>query len=339
MTMPASRQHTIWGFVAAGKMAAAMARDLRFARGNRVGGVVSRTTQSAAAFVRQFGGQAYGSLDAMLADPGIDVVYVSSPNNLHYEQTKAALLAGKPVLCEKTFTLNAAQLAELIEIARSRKLFLMEAMWVRWLPLVAGLPLVSGLRQLLASGAIGQPLHLSAAFHSLPPIAADNRFYSPALGGGALLDLGIYPISFASLVFGAQPQEIVSKAQLAPTGVDTRFSAIFSYAGGATGHLAAGFDGRMRHDIMLLGSEGNIRIEMDRGGWKMRRLHLEQGGGTRTLTAPYKGNGYGYQAAEVRRCLQAGLLESEDMPLDESLAILRTLDTLRAQWGMRYPGE
>jgi len=331
--MPASRQHTTWGFVAAGKMAAAMARDLRYAPGNRVGVVVSRTPESAAAFVRQFGGQVYGSLAALLADPGIDVVYVSSPNNLHYEQAKAALLAGKPVLCEKTFTLNATQLAELIEIARSRKLFLMEAMWVRWLPLVAGL------RQLLASGAIGHPLHLSAAFHSQPPIANDSRFYNPALGGGALLDLGIYPISFASLVFGAQPQEIVSKAQLAPTGVDTRFSAIFGYAGGATAQLAAGFDGRMRHDIMLLGSEGNIRIEMDRGGWKMRRLHLEQGGGSRTLTAPYKGNGYGYQAAEVRRCLQGGLLESEAMPLDESLAILRTLDTLRAQWGMRFPGE
>lgn len=331
--MPTSRQHTTWGFVAAGKMAAAMARDLRYAPGNRVGVVVSRTPESAAAFVRQFGGQAYDSLAALLADPGIDVVYVSSPNNLHYEQAKAALLAGKPVLCEKTFTLNAAQLSELIEIARSRKLFLMEAMWVRWLPLVAGL------RQLLASGAIGQPLHLSAAFHSQPPIADDNRFYNPALGGGALLDLGIYPISFASLVFGAQPQEIISKAQLAPTGVDTRFSAIFSYAGGATAQLAAGFDGRMRHDIMLLGSEGNIRIEMDRGGWKMRRLHLEQGGGTRTLTASYKGNGYGYQAAEVRRCLQAGLLESEAMPLDESLAILHTLETLRAQWGMRFPGE
>ncbi|MCL4258224.1 MAG: Gfo/Idh/MocA family oxidoreductase [Anaerolineales bacterium] len=331
--MSATRQHITWGFVAAGKMAAAMAQDLRHARGNRVGGVVSRTPQSAAAFVSQFGGQAYGTLDAMLADPGIDVVYVSSPNNLHYEQTKAALLTGKPVLCEKTFTLNAPQLAELIEIARSRKLFLMEAMWVRRLPLVAAL------RQLLQRGAIGQPLHLSAAFHSLPPVADDNRFYNPALGGGALLDLGIYPVSFASLVFGAQPHEVVSVAKLAPTGVDTRFSAIFHYASGATAQLAAGFDGRMRHDVMLLGSEGNIRIEMDRGGWKMRRLYLDQGGGRRTLTAPYKGNGYGYQAAEVRRCLQAGLLESETMPLDESLAILRTLDTLRAQWGMRYPGE
>jgi predicted dehydrogenase len=336
--MPTRRQPTTWGFVAAGKMAAAMARDLRtagshHARGNRVGGVVSRTPESAAAFVRQFGGQAYGSLDAMLADPGIDVVYVSSPNNLHYEQTKAALLAGKPVLCEKTFTLNAPQLAELIEIARSRQLFLMEAMWVRWLPLV------TTLRQLLASGAIGQPLQLHAAFHSQPPIADDNRFYSPALGGGALLDLGIYPVSFASLVFGAQPQEILSKAQLAPTGVDTRFSAIFHYANGGVAQLAASFVGRMRHDIMILGREGNIRIEMDRGGWKMRRLHLQQGGGTRTLTASYKGNGYSYQAAEVRRCLLGGLLESEAMPLDESLAILRTLDTLRAQWGMRYPGE
>jgi predicted dehydrogenase len=285
-------------------------------------------------FARQFGGQTYDSLEAMLADVSIDVVYVSSPNNLHYLQTKAALEAGKPVLCEKTFTLSAAQLENLIAIARSKALFLMEAMWVRWLPVDVRL------RQLLAEGAIGRPLQLQASFFSRPPIAADNRFYSPALGGGALLDLGIYPISFASMVFGRQPVSIQTTASLAETGVDQRFAAIFDYGDGCLAQVAAGFEQRMQSDIYILGSGGSVTIPLDQGGWRRNRLLLTDAKGkTKTLRLPYKGSGYGYQAAEVVRCLKAGLLESEVMPLDESLGMMRTLDALRAQWGMRLPGE
>lgn len=323
-----------FGFVAAGRMAQAMAADLRHAPGCRVAGVVSGTPESAAAFARQFGGQTYGSLEAMLANASIDVVYISSPNNLHYPQAKAALEAGKPVLCEKTFTLSAAQLENLIALARSKALFLMEAMWVRWLPVDVQL------RQLLAQGAIGRPLHLQASFFSRPPVASDNRFYSPALGGGALLDLGIYPISFASMVFGRQPASIQTKAVLAETGVDQRFAAIFDYGDGCLAQVAAGFEQRMQNDIYILGSEGSITIPLDQGGWRRNLLVLSSANGkTKTLRLPYKGSGYGYQAAEVARCLGAGLLESEVLPLDESQGIMRTLDALRAAWGMRLPGE
>jgi predicted dehydrogenase len=323
-----------WGFVAAGKMAAAMAADLRHAPGCQVAGVFSRTAESAAGFARQFGGQTYGSLDAMVADASIDVVYISSPNNLHYPQAKAALEAGKPVLCEKTFTLSAAQLESLITLARSKHLFLMEAMWVRWLPVDVRL------RQLLAEGAIGRPLHLQAAFHSRLPVAPENRFYNPALGGGALLDLGIYPISFASQVFGRQPVRIASSVVMAETGVDQRFAAIFEYGDGGLAQVSAGFDAYMRQDIALIGSEGSLSIELNRGGWRQRKLHVtSRSGKTKTFDLPYKGSGYGYQAAEVARCLNAGLLESDVLPLDESLAIMHTLDALRAQWGMRFPDE
>jgi predicted dehydrogenase len=321
-----------WGFVAAGRMAAAMAADLRHAPRCAVAGVSSRTVESAAGFARRFGGRVYASYDEMLADPGVDVIYVSSPNQLHYSQVKAALEAGKPVLCEKPFTLNAAQLEALIQLARSRQLFLMEAMWVRYLPIQFKL------RELLQSGAIGEPLALHASFHSLAPKAESNRFYSPALGGGALLDLGIYPISFASSVLGA-PASISSHAHIGPTGIDEHFGAVFGYASGANALVAAGIDGRLPQEAAIIGSKGSIRIPLDRGGWRQNRLVLEAGGRPRQIKANYLGSGYGYQAREVVRCLDAGELESPILPLEESLAVMRTLDALRAQWGMRFPGE
>jgi predicted dehydrogenase len=321
-----------WGFVAAGRMAAAMAADLRYASRCQVAGVVSRTADSAAGFARRFGGQVYPSLDAMLADPAVDVIYISSPNNLHYSQAKAALEAGKPVLCEKPFTLNAAQLDALIHLTHSRKLFLMEAMWVRYLPIQAKL------RELLADCAIGDVLALHASFHSLAPNEASNRFYNPALGGGALLDLGIYPISFASSVLG-EPASISSHARIGPTGIDEHFGAVLGYSNGATALVAAGIDGRLPQEAVIVGNKGNIRIPLDRGGWRQNRLLLELADKNKQVKANHVGGGYSYQADEVVRCLDAGELESPIMPLDESLAIMRTLDGLRAQWGMHFPGE
>lgn len=321
-----------WGFVAAGRMAAAMAADLRYARRCTVAGVVSRTAESARGFARIFGGQVYPSLEAMLADPTIDVIYISSPNNLHYSQAKLALEAGKAVLCEKPFTLNAAQLETLIALARSRKLFLMEAMWVRYLPIQVKL------RELLKRGEIGSVLALHASFHTLAPKEVDNRFYNPALGGGSLLDLGIYPISFTSSVLGT-PSTISSHAHIVPTGIDEHFGAVFGYPGGATALVAAGIDGRLPQEIAIIGSKGSIRIPLDQGGWRQNRLLLENGKRSKQVKANHLGKGYAHQALEVARCLDAGELESPTMPLDESLAIMRTLDNLRAQWSMRFPGE
>lgn len=329
--MAASKSYR-WGFVGAGGMAQALAADLEFAPRCEVGGVYSRTPETAQALAGRFGGQVYASLEAMLADAAIDLIYIASPNQLHYRQAAAALQAGKPVLCEKPFTLNAAQLERLIGLARSQGLFLMEAMWTRWLPLQARL------RQLLGEGAIGQPLQLEAGFHSQPPAAADNRFYNPSLGGGALLDLGVYPLSLASQIFG-RPAKITSTVKLAPTGVDERFTAQFSYQNGASAQLSAGFDGVLRQDIVLRGSEGSLQIALDQGGWKQRQLTLTRGGRSEVFDAPYLGSGYSYQADEVVRDLEAGRTESETMLLAESLAILQTMDALRAEWGLHYPGE
>jgi dihydrodiol dehydrogenase / D-xylose 1-dehydrogenase (NADP) len=313
-------------------MARAMAADLAAVPGCVVHSVVARTAESAAAFGRDFKARRYAALDEMLADDGVDIVYVNTPNHVHYPQVRQALEAGKPVLCEKPFTLNAAHLGELIELARAQKLFLMEAMWVRYLPAV------TRLRQVLAEKAIGDLQWMQASFHSNPPKVASNRFYDLAMGGGALMDLGIYPISFASLIFGSAPQRIQSSVTLAETGVDERFAAIFDYAGAGQASVSAGFSGYFEDEIVLLGSEGKVRVPRS-GGWKMNRLVIERKSEAEDLQLPVDGRGYGYQASEVVRCLEAGLLESPVMPLNESLAIMKTLDDLRAQWGVAFPGE
>jgi predicted dehydrogenase len=158
------------------------------------------------------------------------------------------------------------------------------------------------------------------------------------MGGGALLDLGIYPISFASMAFGGPPQRIASSVALAETGVDERFGALFEYAGGGRAALSAGFGGYFEDEVVLQGAGGQIRLPR-LGGWKFDRLIIETRSGMEELQEPLQSGGYGYQAVEAARCLQEGRLESSVMPLDESLAIMRTLDDLRTQWGVVFPGE
>jgi predicted dehydrogenase len=320
-----------WAFVAAGGMARVMARDLSFAPNARVHSVFSRTQASMQEFSKEFGGcKMFSSLQELLNDSQVDIVYISSPNHLHYPQARLALEAGKPVLCEKPFTLNAGQLAELIEIAKSQKAFLMEAMWIRWLPIVVKL------RQVLADGVIGEPHLLKASFHAQLSSVPEGRIYNLAMGGGSLLDLGIYPISFASMIFRQQPEEIASQAKIGQTGIDEHFGAVFHYPDGMA-LVSAGVDGSAIDDISIHGSAGSLRLEHP---WKLSQLIVEpREGRSETITLPLQGKGYSYQATEMMACLDAGLLESPLMPLEESLQIMRTLDSLRIQWRLSFPGE
>lgn len=319
-----------WAFVAAGKMAKAMANDLSFLPNAHIHSVFSRTQESSQDFSKSFGCQMRSSLEEMLADPEVDMVYISSPNHLHFAQAKIALESGKPVFCEKPFTLNALQLAELIEIARAKRVFLMEAMWVRWLPIVVRL------REILADDAIGEPRLLKASFHAHLSPNPIGRIYNLAMGGGSLLDLGIYPISFASMIFGQQPTEIASVVHIGPTGIDEHFGAAFQYVQGMA-LVSAGVDGVAQDDISIHGSTGSIRIHHP---WKLGSMTIEpREGDAETITLVQQGRGYSYQAAEVMRCLDAELLESPVMPLNESLQIMQTLDRLRNQWDLVFPGE
>jgi dihydrodiol dehydrogenase / D-xylose 1-dehydrogenase (NADP) len=322
-----------WGFVAAGAMARNQARDLVESARAKIHGVYSRTRQSADAFANEFGGKVYSTLEEMVADSVIDIVYISSPNQLHYPQAKLALEAGKAILCEKPFTLNARQLAELIEIARRRKVFLMEAMWIRYLPVILKL------RELLDNRAIGEIKLARAAFHLDLPINPSGRIYNPELGGGSLLDLGIYPISFVSMLLGGAPEEIVSLAQMTETGVDAHFGAVFHYHSGAMASVSAGIDGQHVEDVVIQGTRGKI-VVLGHRWWKLSTLSVQMSNQeAESIELPHMGSGYLYQAEEVMRCLDNKEMESPTMPLDESVAIMQTMDLMRAQWKFAFPGE
>jgi predicted dehydrogenase len=294
--------------------------------------VGSRTSDSAEAFAERFGApHRYGSYAALASAPDVDAIYVATPHPLHHDNTIMCLEAGKAVLCEKPFAINAAQAQSMISTARARGVFLMEAMWTRFLPHMVRL------RELLAAGAIGEVRMLQVDFGFRTSFNPQGRLFDPALGGGALLDVGIYPVSLASMVFGT-PERVTGMAHLGETGVDEQSAMIFGYAGGQLALLSQAIRTNSPHEALLLGTSGKIR--MHSSWWKATTITLSvDGQPDEQIDVPTVGNGYNYEAAEVGRSLRAGRTESDVMPLDETLAIMRTMDEVRAQWGLRYPGE
>jgi len=322
-----------WGILGTGGIAAKFAEGLSVLPDAALLAVGSRTAGGADRFGRAFGvPRRYASYEELAADPEIDVVYISTPHPFHRENTLLCLAAGKAVLCEKPFTLNAVHTQELIDTARAKGLFLMEAMWTRFIPTIVKL------RELLAAGVIGDVLMLNADFGFNQPFDPTHRAFDPALGGGALLDVGIYPVSLASMVFGMQPAQLTSLANLGKTGTDDQSAYLFRYPSGALAALHSAVALETPQEAVVMGTKGRIRVHypffMSEALTISRPGHADE-----TLRFPLTGNGYNYEAAHVGDCLRAGKRESTVMPLDESLEIMKTLDALRAQWGLVYPGE
>jgi predicted dehydrogenase len=321
-----------WGILGTGKIAVLFATGLQSVQDAEIAAVGSRTQEAADAFGDRFAiPHRHGSYTALAADPDVDVIYVATPHTLHAENSLLCLGAGKAVLCEKPFALNTQQAEKVIDFARGRGLFLMEAMWSRYYPAMVRV------RELLAAGAIGEPLLLSADLGFRSQVNPASRLYDPALGGGALLDVGVYPVSLASMVFGA-PADVTSRGHLGTTSVDEQGGIILGYTGGRLAILYASIRATTPHEATIMGTEGRLRIGLD---WhKPDRVTITRPGQPdETTHLPFDGNGYNYEAAEVNACLRAGRTESAVMPLDETLAIMRTLDEIRSQWGLRYPGE
>ena len=323
---------TRWGILGTGNIASQFATGLAVLEDAELVAVGSRTAEAAQAFGERFGvPRRHTSYAALASDPEVDAIYVATPHTLHKDNTLLALQAGKAVLCEKPFAINAAQTETMIREARERGVFLMEAMWTRFLPHIVRL------RELLAEGVIGEVRMLQADFGFRTELDPRSRLFDPAFGGGALLDVGIYPVSLASLVFGA-PARVTGMAHLGATGVDEQSAMIFGYEHGQLALLSQAIRTSSPHEALLLGTEGWIRLHSS--WWKHTTMTLSVNGRPDELIeVPAVGNGYNYEAAEVGRCLREGRTESDVMPLDETLAIIRTLDEVRAQWGLRYPGE
>ncbi|WP_326562321.1 Gfo/Idh/MocA family protein [Micromonospora sp. NBC_01796] len=321
---------TRWGILATGNIAARFVEDLRLVPDAEVVAVGSRSLDAARLFADHHDiPRAYGSWAELAADDEVDVVYVATPHAAHYDATMTLLEAGRAVLCEKPFTLDLPTSTTLIETARKRDVFLMEAMWMRCNPTVLRV------LDLIADGAIGSVTAVQAAFGVAGPFPPEHRMRAKALGGGALLDLGVYPISLAHLVLG-RPDHIRSWAALGPEGVDENTGVVFGYDSGAVASLSCGIVGATPLTATITGTTG--RIELGEPFFRPSGATLHRAGAEpELLPAEVVGNGYQYEAAEVQRCLAAGLKESSLVPHAVTLDVMDLLDTIRTQIGVTYP--
>jgi predicted dehydrogenase len=316
-----------WGVIGTGLISSTFAADLERTDSGSVVAVGSRRRESAEEFGERFGvPNRHGSYEALVADPEVDAVYVGTPHPMHHPDALLALHAGKPVLVEKPFTMNAAEAEELVATARAEGLFLMEAMWTRFLPGVVEI------RRLLAEGALGDIVTVSADHGQWFAEDPAFRLFAPELGGGALLDLGIYPVSFASMVLGT-PDRVVALSDPAFTGVDAQTSILLGHPGGAHAVLTCTLRAKSPTRAAIVGTEARIEIEGDFYA-PVPFTVIPRAGELRRFEPPEeKLKGLRYEADEVARCLAEGLLESPGMPLDETVAIMRTMDAVRAQAG------
>jgi len=328
-----------WGIIGTGGIAGRFAADIALLPGAEVVAIGSRTAQAAADFGDRFSiGNRHASYAELVADPEVDVVYVATPHPFHAEHALLVIDAGKPVLVEKPFAMDAIEARMIADAARDAGVFCMEAMWTRFLPHMVRL------RELLAEGVLGEILAVSADQGMRFEPNPEHRLFAPELGGGALLDLGIYPFSFASMVLGP-PETVRAHATEAFTGVDQTTSAVLGYSGGAHAVLLCTSAAATPMRAWVAGSLG--RIEIDRPWYQATSFTLTRAdGGTERYESPAdvvvdtplgQAKGMRFEAAEVARCLRLGLLESPLLPLDETVSILGALDEVRDQIGLAYP--
>lgn len=321
-----------WGILGTGGIATEFTRDLLLA-GHTVAAVGSRTRANAERFAAAFGlPAAHASYAALVADPAVDLVYVATPHPFHYPNARLALDAGKHVLVEKPFTLNAAQAQRLVTLAAAKDLLVLEAMWTRWLPHMVRL------REIVAAGTIGEVRSMSADHTQRLPDDPGHRLNALELGGGALLDLGVYPVSFASDLFGP-PQSIQAVATFKETGADAQVATMFRYPDGQIATTYSASTTRGPNVAVVLGSNG--RIEVNSVWYAATGLRVYDGAGTliEDVRPRVDGRGMQFQAAEAERLVSEGRLASEILPPQETVAIMATLDAIREQIGLRYPDE
>jgi predicted dehydrogenase len=328
-------QEIKWGIIGCGGIAHMFANSLNsLGHGILLAGA-SRTPGRAAEFAQQHDmDRVYTDYESLVADPDVDAVYIATTHNFHFENVRLCLENGKHVLCEKPFTLNAGQAEELIALAREKDLFMMEALWTRFLPAIVKL------QAMLNEGVIGEIRTVKADF-SIDGLgfSPEHRLPNKALAGGALLDLGIYPVTFAALVFGGPPCRIQSSAVIGDTGVDDRSFYLFDYADGRRAMLSSSFTHMAPSEGIICGTTGYIRVPVFHAA---HEFHIHRNGEEEpeTIRRPYgEGENFRFEIEHAMDCIAAKKTESDVMPLSETFAVMQTMDTLRAQWGLVYEGE
>ena len=321
-----------WGILGTGGIATEFTQDL-IAAGLTISAVGSRTQESADTFAQRHGiPTAHPSYERLAADPDVDVIYVSTPHPLHYANAKLVLDAGKHVLVEKPFTMDARQARELVALATSKNLVILEAMWTRWLPDMVRV------HEIIDAGTIGEVRTLIADHNQLLPDDPHNRWHNPDLGGGALLDLGIYPVSLAWDLFG-KPSSITAIATMTPTDVDRQTAILLGYESGQQALLHTALDAPGPNHASVIGTKG--RIELD-SVWYTATTFTVFGGKGEVIErydTPVVSRGMQFEAIALEEIVGSGRLEGDTLPPSETVAIIETIDEIRRQIGLRYPSD
>ncbi len=320
-----------WGILAPGKIAHKFASGLQFVPGAKIQAVGSRSLERAESFAATYDiPKSYGSYQELAEDPDLDVIYIATPHSFHMENTLICLNRGKAVLCEKPLAINSGQVEAMINASRQNQTFLMEALWSRFIPHIIKT------KDLMDAGVIGQVSHLEVDFGFKARYDPDSRLFAPHLGGGALLDIGIYPLFFALHLFGA-PDKIDAEAKLAATGVDESCRVKLTFSGNRTANLWFTLTEDTPVEAKLTGSAGQILLP--NRWYQPVNITTTKDDKPEEIAFDFVGNGYNYQAVEVQKCLEAGKIESAVWSHHNSLALMQVMDEIRQQCGISYPSE
>ena len=321
-----------WGILGTGRIASDFAEALHVTPGAELVAVASRTLDKAQEFGDKYHVDAcYGTYQELADADGVDAIYIGTPHPMHVENALMALHGGKAVLCEKPFTINRREAEQVVELARSKGLFLMEAMWSRFMPSIVEV------KRIIASGEIGKVHQFSADFGFRATVNPAHRVHNMALGGGALLDLGIYPLSLAADLLGPI-SSVYAQAELGATGADAQTTFLMKHQNGGVSVGLCSVLADTPKELIVSGELGYIR--MNAPFHHSQSISVVLSNGTkRSIDTPHIGNGYTYEAIEVMRCMHAGLIESPRMTHAETLALMGWLDTIRAQIGVSYPAD
>lgn len=321
-----------WGILGPGRIAHEFARGLQVIDDAKLYAVASSKIERAREFADQYGGaKTYNTYEALVNDPEVDGVYIATPHRFHFENAMLALNAGKPVLCEKPLTVNAGETKKLIEASKKNKVFLMEALWSRYLPIY------TVVREWLDKKEIGDISLMIGTFGFNAPKEKDDRWQNPELAGGTLLDMGIYPIAISQWVMKSQPKSFVSMAHIGQTGVDELTTFALKYENDVISQSHSSFMSNHVNDFLIYGSKGTIRIHPN--FWGSTKATLITDGQEFTVSRPLRAGGFEYQTEEAMRCIRAGLLESPGMSHADTLANMELMDGIRTQIGLKYPFE
>ena len=324
-----------WGILGCGKISKKFVHSMEVIKDSQVIAVASRTPAKAEQFASEFNIPAkYDNYEQLLQRDDIDAVYIATTHNFHFECLEMAIAAKKAILCEKPFTVNAREAEIIIKKARDNNVFLMEGMWTRFLPAMVQV------RDWLKKNSIGKIRQIRADFGICPQKDPSGRLFDLNLAGGALLDTGIYPVSFASMVSGKKSRKIISHAVMGDTGVDEQSVYIFHYDDNSLAVLSSAIQAKLTNRAEIIGETGKIIIPPNFIGAQLAELHRFGNKNTDKVETDFlPKTGFSFEIQEVNQCLRKNKLESAIMPLDETFHIMQTLDEIRSDWGLHYSND